>query len=253
MNSLDRTLELFAAREPESALVDAAQEKLVARVTAKIAAQPARAPARNIRGWLTAAATAVVVAVAALWLPFGPAPVLAFEQVQRHFRDFHTMRFDMEQSMNGQPVMKARISVHRDGSVRTEVGDDVVVVVNSEKKQVLTLVKSAQMAVLSPINQAPTKEESLDWLDEIRKFQGAAKELPGTRTIRGERVSGWELELNGSKVVLWANGEGLPLEMTLDQGASIKMSFRFEFEPVLPADVFSTMIPAGFHLAEAEG
>jgi outer membrane lipoprotein-sorting protein len=218
----------------------------------KIAAQPARAPARRARGWLAAAASAAVVTVAALWLPLRPATALAFEQVQRHFVDFHTMRFDMEQSMNGRPVMKARVSVRRDGSVRTEVGDDVVVVVNSENKEVLTLVKSAQMAVVSPINQAPTKEESLDWLDKIRQFQGAAKELPGTRTIRGEEVRGWELELNGSKVVLWATSEGLPLEMTLDQGASIKMSFHFEFEPVLPADLFSTKIPAGYHRAEAE-
>jgi outer membrane lipoprotein-sorting protein len=252
MNSLDKTLDLFVAREPDAALIDAAQEKLDARVAAKLATRPSHAPARHVRGWLAAGVSAAVVTVAALWLPLGTSPALAFEQVQRHFRDFHTLRFDMDQRMNGKPIMKARISVTRDGSVRTEVGDDVVVVVSSADKKVLTLLKSAQMAVVSPINQAPSKEESLDWLHEIRDFQGMAKELPEARVIRGEAVRGWELEVNGGKVVLWANAEGLPLEMTVNQGVAIEMSFHFEFEPALPADTFSTKIPAGYQLAAAE-
>ena len=89
MNSLDRTLELFGAREPGAARIDAAQSKLEAAVAAKIAAQPARRPARRARGWLAAAASAVVAAVApSVWLPLGTAPALAFAQVQQHFRDF---------------------------------------------------------------------------------------------------------------------------------------------------------------------
>jgi hypothetical protein len=172
--------------------------------------------------------------------------------VQRHFRDFHTLRFDLEQRMNGQSIMKARVSASRDGSVRTEVGNDVIVVVNAEENQVLTLVMSAHMAVLAPIDTAPAKDAALDWLHEIRDFQGMARPLPETRMIRGEEVHGWELDLDGNKVVLWANGEGLPLEMTLNQGVTIEMSFRFEFEPALPADIFSTKIPAGYNRAEAE-
>ena len=156
MNSHDRTLELFVSDEADAAAVGEAQRKLDALIAGKAVAQPLRRPARRTRGWLAAAVSAAVVAVAALWLPFGSAPALAFAQVQQHFRDFRTMRFDLEQRMNGQVLMKARVSVRRDGSVRTEIGDDVIVIVNSAEKRVLSLIRSAHMAVVSPIGEAPT-------------------------------------------------------------------------------------------------
>ena len=154
--------------------------------------------------------------------------------------------------MNGEPFMTARVSVRRDGSVRTEVGDDVVVIVSTEEKQVLTLLKSAHLAIVSPIDEAPTKEDDLAWLDEIREFQGAAKALRETRVIDGQRAHGWELPIEGGTIELWANDEGLPLRMSLNQGVAIEMSFRFEFEPKLAADEFSTRVPDGYSRGESE-
>jgi hypothetical protein len=253
MNSLDRTLELAGDREPDAELVSTAQRKLDAVVAAKLAAQPARRPARTARGWLAAAASAAIAAVAVLWLPLGTTPALAFADVQRHFRDFQTLRFDVEQRMDGKTLMKAQVSVRHDGSVRAEVGDDMVVVVNPVEKRVLSLMKSARLAVVSPLDEAaPKKDDALDWLDDIREFQGAATALPGTRIIDGHRAQGWELTIDGGKVVLWANDEGLPLQMTLDQGVAIDMDFHFEFDLAMPADLFSTRIPEGYSPGEAE-
>ena len=252
MNSLDRTLELFASNEADASAIGEAQRRLDALIAARIAARPVQRPVRHARGWLTAAASAAVVALVALWLPFGSAPALAFAQVQQHFRDFRTLRFDLEQHMNGQVLMKARVSVRHDGSVRTEVGDDVIVIVNSAEKRVLSLIKSARLAVVSPIDAAPAKEDSLEWLDDIQKFQGAAEHLPAPRVIDGKRAEGWELQTDGGRIVLWADAEGLPLEMTLDQPAAIEMTFHFEFEPQLPAEFFSTEVPAGYSLEKAE-
>jgi outer membrane lipoprotein-sorting protein len=251
MNSLDKTLELFAAREPDAQAVNAAQHKLEALVTAKIATRPART-ARAARGWLAAGASALVAAVAVVWLPLGTAPALAFAQVQQHFRDFRTLRFDMEQRMNGKPLMNARVSVRHDGSVRTEVGEDIVVVVNSAEMRVLTLVKPSRMAVVSPLDQAAKKEDALKWLDDIREFQGAAKALPDTRIIDGQRAHGWALEIAGGNLELWANDAGLPLQMTLDQNMDIEMTFDFEFDPAFPEDFFSTKIPDGYKLGTEE-
>lgn len=252
MNSLDRTLELFGTAEPGAARIDAAQRKLEAAVAAKIAAQPVRRPTRRARSWLAAAASAVVAAVALVWLPLGTAPALAFAQVQQHFREFQAMRFDMEQRMNGKPIMKARVSVRHDGSVRTEVGDDVIVVVNSAEKQVLTLLKPARVAMVTPLSQAATQDDALDWLDDIRDFKGAAEALPRTRVIDGKRAHGWKLAIQGGDIELWADDEGLPLAMTVNQGVELEMRFDFEFEPALPADEFSTQIPSGYSLADAE-
>jgi outer membrane lipoprotein-sorting protein len=251
MNRLDRTLELFGTREPDADMVDAAQRRLDAAVAAKSAARPAR-PVRAARGWLAAGASALVAAVAMLWLPLGTAPALAFAQVQQHFRDFQTLRFDLEQRMNGNPLMKARVSVRRDGSVRTEVGDDVVVVVNSSEMRVLTLVKASRMAVVSPLDQGAKKEDALKWLDDIRNFQGVAKALPGSRIIRGQRAQGWALEIAGGNIELWANDAGLPLEMSLEQGMQLEMTFDFRFDLELPEDLFSTQVPDGYRLGGEE-
>jgi outer membrane lipoprotein-sorting protein len=251
MNRLDRTLDSFGAREPDAEAVNSAQRKLDAAVAAKMAARPVR-PARATRGWLAAAASALVAAVAVIWLPLGTAPALAFAQVQQHFRDFRTLRFDLDQRMNGKPLMNARVSVRNDGSVRTEVGNDVVVVVNSTEMRVLTLVKSARMAVVSPLVEATKKEDALKWLDDIRDFKGVAQALPGSRFIGGQRAYGWSLDIGGGNIELWANEAGLPLEMTLNQGVDIKMDFDFEFDVTFPEDHFSTKVPDGYRLGEED-
>lgn len=246
MSSLDRKLETFAALEPPPSFVEEAQCKLEARL-----ANVRQDSRRSLRagGWLAAAASAAVVAMVALWLPLSPTP--AFAQVQKHFRDFSTLAFEVEQRMNGDVIMTSRTSLRADGSARTEVGD-VVVVVNPQQQRVLTLLRSPKLAVESPLIGTVTEDDSLRWLDEIRDFQGQARKLPDTRLIRGEAAHGWELPLGQGNIVLWANGAGVPLEMQLDQGVSIEISFRFEFDPVLPAELFDTGVPPGYTLQQAE-
>ena len=98
-----------------------AQRKLDARWR-RLAARRFGASASRAR-LAGSGASAAAVAVALLWLPLGSTPALAFAQVQQHFRDFRTLRFDVEQRMNGKSMMKSRVHVTRDGNVRTDVGD----------------------------------------------------------------------------------------------------------------------------------
>jgi outer membrane lipoprotein-sorting protein len=249
MNSLDKTLDLFASEEPSAEAVQQAQRKLE---TVIADASPARPRKTRVGGWLAAAASAVVAVMALVLLPLGPMPALAFSEVQQHFREFRQLRFEVEQRANGQFLMKSRVSVLANGSVRAEVGNDIVVVVNTEEKRVLTLMKPAKMAVVNPLVEAGTKDDALKWLQDVRDFQGVARELPETRFIKGQRAKGWELPLAQGTITLWANAAGLPLEMKLDQGVAIDLSFRFEFEPDLPAETFSTKVPAGYTLGAEE-
>ena len=248
MNTLDRTLELFARGEPDTPAVQDAQRKLEQVIAG---AAPRKRKAR-VGGWLAAAASAVVAVMTLMLLPLGPMPAMAFSEVQQHFRDFKTLRFEIEQRMNGDLLVEQQVSVLANGSVRVEVGEDIVVIVNTQEMRVMTLVKPERVAVVTPLDKAGTKEDATDWLDEIRKFQGTAKALPDTRFIRGHRARGWELPLEGGTITLWANQEGLPLEMTLDQGVALEMSFRFEFDASLPAELFSTEVPAGYTLGTEE-
>ncbi len=248
MNSLDRKLELFSGSEPAADAVREAQRKLERAVAG---ASPRRRKTRTT-GWLAAAASAAVAMMALIWLPLSPGTALAFADVQKHFRDFRSLRFDIEQRVNGDLLMKSRVNVRADGSVRTEVGENIVVVVNTQERRVMTLVKPERAAVITPLPQPGTREDAMEWLQQIRDFQGAARALPETRVIRGQRAHGWELPLQQGKMVLWANDAGLPLEMKLDQGVSMDMSFDFEFEPSVPADFFSTEVPDGYTLRDQE-
>jgi outer membrane lipoprotein-sorting protein len=250
MNSLDRTLELFGKGEPELVLVSEAQRKLDALVAARVAGR-SQSP-RRTRGWLAAAATAAVVVMAMLWLPFGSAPALAFAKIQEHFRDFRTLRFVVEQRMGGNHVMTSVVSVTQDGNVRTDVGDNVTVIVNSTQRQVLTLMHSARVAVPSPLDKPATKEDAIAWLDDIRDFQGEAKKLPGSRWIRFQQAYGWQLATPAGDIELWATEEGLPLEMNLKSNMPMQLNFTFDFNPTLDENYFSTEIPAGYSLGKDE-
>lgn len=252
MTTLDHTLDLFAREEPDAATVQAAQRKLEQAIETKRAGAASVVRKPRTVGWLAAAASAVVAMLAFIWLPLTPVPALAFSDVQQHLRDFQRLRFEIVQRMNGEVLMESRVSVLANGSVRTEVGDDIVVVVNTQEKRVLTMIKPERIAVVTPLAEPGTKEDATDWLNEVREFQGAAKALPGTRFIRGQRAQGWELPMEQGTIVLWANDAGLPLEMNLDQGVAMDMSFRFEFEPHLPAELFSTEVPAGYTLGATE-
>jgi hypothetical protein len=252
MNTLDRTLELFGAREPDEATVAQAQLKLDVLLAGRTATSTIRRRAPRTRGWLAAGASAVAAIVALLWLPLGSMPALAFAQVQQHFRDFRTLRFDVEQRMNGKVMMKSRIHVTRDGNVRTDVGDLVSVIVNSAERRVMTLHHPAHVATLAPLTVPATADDAMAWLKDIREFQGEAKPLPQTRIIHFKRAYGWELASVAGNIVLWATEDGLPLEMTLGGNAALQLNFDFEFDPGLPAQMFSTEIPPGYSLAKEE-
>ena len=249
MKTLDQTLESFAHAEPSVDVVNAAQRKLEQVVAG---AAPARVSTPRARGWLAAAASAAIAVIAGLWLQLSPTPAMAFSAVQQHFRDFSTLRFEIEQRMNGDVMMSSRISVLADGSVRAEVGPDIVVVVNTQEQRVLTLMKAQSMALVTPLDEPGTKDDALKWLQEVRDFQGVATPLKETRLIRGQRAHGWELPMEQGKLVLWANEQGLPLSMTLAEAANLELDFRFEFEPELPAELFSTEVPSGYTLAAQE-
>ena len=75
MNTLDRTLDLFAGLEPGAAALQDAQRKLEIALGR---ATPRRRTRTRVAGWLAAAASAVAVVAAVVLLPLGPMPALAF-------------------------------------------------------------------------------------------------------------------------------------------------------------------------------
>lgn len=63
---------------------------------------------------------------------------------------------------------------------------------------------------------------------------------------------GYELKSEGLQSVVWASADGLPLQMDIDQGTLMTMSFSFRFDRPVDATMFSTAVPAGYALATDE-
>jgi outer membrane lipoprotein-sorting protein len=250
MNSLDRTLDLFVSSEPDASAIAAAQGRLEAAVAARVATQPTRSPSRRVGGWFAVATSAAAVAFAVLWLPLASTP--AFAQVQQHFRDFRTLRFDMKQLVAGREVLTVRVSMTRDGDVRTDIGRDMSVIVNSGDGRVLTLAHGARRAMEQPLGSEASDGGALDWLEDVRDFQGVATRLPQTRVIDGRKAYGWRLKADDVDLDLWATADGLPLEMQMSGAGQMRFDFDFEFDVTLPAETFSTAIPAGYSRGGAE-
>jgi hypothetical protein len=250
MNTLDHTLEQFAAREVDDDAVRAAQRKLEDGIARRMAQKAPRVNNARKTGWLAAAVSAAVAALALLWLPLNPAP--AFAAVQKHLQDFQTMRFRIDQRVDGEPTIQTRVLATRSGNVRTEVGDDIVVIVNSAEARVLTLIRPSHVAIVSPLVHPVEEEDALKWLKDIREFQGAAKALPEPRMIQGRKAYGWQLEIQSMDIVLWATAEGLPLQMTMNPAAQLQLDFQFEFDVPLAPESFSTAVPAAYSLGVRE-
>ncbi|MBC8026832.1 MAG: hypothetical protein H7Y89_12630, partial [Steroidobacteraceae bacterium] len=230
----------------------AAQARLEAAIDRRLEARAVRRPARRVGGWLAAATSAAAVALVVLMLPLTPTPAIAFSQIQAHFRDFRTLRFDMTQSATGQETFAMRVSVTRDGKVRTDIGEDMSVVVNPVERRMLTIVHRERIAVEAPFEGAPEAGDGLEWLQEVRDFQGIATRLPDSRVIDGRLAYGWQLLAATVELELWATEDGLPLQMKMKGAGDVRFDFRFEFDVAFAPEVFSTAIPAGYSRGNAE-
>lgn len=245
MNALDRTLESFAALDAPANVTDDAQRKLEAVLARRVAAQ--RTPrARRAGGWLAAAASAAVVAIAVLWMPLAPTPAFAFANVQQHFRDFRTLRFEMQQFVAGRQVLSTHVAMTRDGNVRTDIGENMSVIVNSAEHRMVTLMHEPRIAMQTPLAAPVTSEDELKWLEGVRDFQGIATRRPVPRVIDGRTTYAWTLRIEDMDLTIWATEEGVPLEMQMSGAAQVRFEFRFQLDTPIDAGVFSTEVPAGY-------
>jgi hypothetical protein len=158
----------------------------------------------------------------------------------------------MTQEVAGQSGLVTHVASTRDGRLRSDVGTDLSVIVNTAEGRVLTLVHPEHVAMVTPIGGAPANDDSMRWLDDIRKFQGVAVRLPEPRIIGGRQAYGWKLRTGNMDIVLWATEGGLPLEMQMTGEQQVRFEFRFTFDAPLPDEMFSTAIPAGYRISNGD-
>lgn len=226
---------------PEAA-IDNAQARLTARL--QQARRPARAPAR---AWWAVTATAVLAIAVIIAGPMLSGGGDAFAAVQAHFQRFNTLSMTITQRYNGQPLQTSHSIVDARGVVRTDVGDQLSVIVDAPRGRVLTLLHAPRQAMIATIpKNKPAADDALSWLDDIRNFKGQATPLPDTRIIDGRTAHGWTLQAGGTTMELWADADGLPLAMRQLDGGGLEIDYRFKFDRPIAPGLLSSDVPAGY-------
>lgn len=234
---------------PDATAVEAAQHRLTARLKPADARRGSRSPR-----WVVAATTAVIALVAVVAIPMLGEGGRAFAAVQRHFTDFDLLSMQVEQRMGGRVVQSSRMVVDRQGTLRTDIGDRMSVIVDPGRERMLTLLHEPRRAMLVPLHGAEqSPAAALDWLAEIREFQGEATLMPGTRLIDGREARGWSLHVEGQGIVLWADADGLPLAMEMGGAGGMEIHYAFDFDPQLAPGHLRSEAPAGYTLVGPDG
>jgi len=238
-----------SARAVPDAVVDAAQARLQQRLHT-------RGLGRAVRmRWLPLAGATALALAFLLITPMLPLHRDAFAAVRAHFANFNTLTMQIEQHFGGQPLQTTQMRLRADGSLRSDVGDQVSVIIDIPQHRMLTLLHGPREALSMELPAQPgSTDDALNWLQEIRQFQGEAEQMQQTRNIAGIEASGWKLALRSTSLTLWATDDGLPLAMAMEQSGEggLRMDIRFEFDLPLADEVTSSNVPAGYTVVEAD-
>lgn len=247
------------ADQPDPAGIDAAQQRLQSRL--------ARRTGRRASPWgrlLAVAGTACAVLALSLLTLVGGGNGEAFATVQRHFADFDTLVMRIDQRSAGAPAQRLEVAMTQAGDVRVDIADQLSVVFDAAAGVSLTLLHESRQALRMPLpalgDALLGDDNPMAWIQEIREFQGKAERLPDSRVIDGHTAWAWVLEIEGTRCLLWATADGLPLQLTVDSdGAAagvallVDIAFDFQFDPALRPDLFDTQVPAGYALLAGGG
>lgn len=235
---------------PEPAAADAAQRRLMNRLDRST---PRDSKAKGW-GWRLPAAAAAVLAV--LMVPLlmtvpGTNGSLAFAEIQSFFTDFRTLHARLTTSMNGKEILSMEIVVDDEGRARIDSGESLSIIVDPNRQEMLQLFHDAGMAARVPLPQDadPAETTGLEWLEEIRQYQGQARLLERTRVIDGDEVFGFRLTQRAIDMTLWATGSGRPVLLEMETGHEVAPTItriRFDFDPPVDPERFSLDVPAGY-------
>lgn len=202
---------------------------------------------RSAMGWVAAVATTACAVVAlSLVAVLGDGNGAAFANVQKHFADFQTLVMRIDERREGRSEQNIVVAMTRAGAIRVDVGAELSVVVDTAAGQTLTLMHESRQALRFDIPgmDLPGMADALGWIEEIRDYQGLAERLPEPRVINGRTAWGWTLDIDDVQVLLWATEDGLPLELSVNEGALVDIGF--DFDPPVESGLFSLAIPDGY-------
>ena len=220
------------------------------RLSQRLAQQRVRGPRQPARGCLALAAASLLAVLMLAISPLAFRSGDAFAAVLRHFQEFKTLSMQIQMGTSG---LNVHVLVDRNGNVRTD-DPEVSVIVNLEQQGSLVLMHSAHQAMRMPIpaqRALAVPINALTLIEKLKDDKSQAQKLPQTRVIDGREVTGWQVDADGMRTVIWADSDGLPREMEMPD-KNITLRYRLGFDDALAADSFSLTPPAGYELVTVD-
>lgn len=230
-----------AAREVDEAALGAAVADFRSHLPV---VKPAR---KTIPAWLrfsgAVALLVLAVSIVPTFLPDQPGGQ-AFARVQAWFEDYQTLRVDISMRQGAQQVSEVKVWSLANGATRVEV-PPIAHIVDPQRNVMHTVLPGGQVMSreIAPGFDAVAGDSHLQWLDELRDFQGVADVLDQPRLINGIDALGWQLKLEGQSHALWVDpADNRPLLMEAELPGGLSMEVQFRFNEVLPGSLFE--VPA---------
>lgn len=226
-----------AAREVDDAALSAAVTNFRASLPE---ARPAR---RGIPAWLRLGGAVALLVLAVSIVPtFLPKQSggQAFALVQAWFEDYQTMQVDITMMMGDARISEVRVWSRANGATRVEV-QPVVHIIDPESKVMHTILNGNQVMTRELGIAAGTLpgDGHLEWLQELREFQGVATVLEQPLQVDGIDAMGWQLNLEGQSYTLWVDpADNRPLLMEAELPGGMFMIVVFSFNEVFSAELF---------------
>lgn len=250
--ALDADVRALNAQIPDDSVLEAAQRRLEDAI--------ARSPETKSHRRISAPLSLAAVGVAALVVLGFLIPTLfvnqgvAFAEVQKHLRDFKTLTMTVTQRSNGMDLPTIHAWTDRRGNAHTTVGDSTRVIVNADSGTVLVLQHQSRRALRMSFvaDKGAQEPQAFAWLKSVREFQGRAKRLKGTRTIDGQTTYGWSLEAGGMHIVLWADNDGVPRFVSVNNGKTLTERIQVSLDVPIKSERFSTRLPPGYTLEKQD-
>jgi hypothetical protein len=244
--NIDQKLELWTTFEPREALVTSAQQSLQGAL-ADGESRLRRRRVRRVGGWVAAAATVL----AAVSLPLALTSTSAFAKAQKHLDNFQTLGFDLEFLSGDVLLMRGHVIMTPDGNYRHTWGD-ILSIRNKAVGRKVTLFSVPRMYLEKDVGEKNQVDHWIELIADLRQFDGKAIKLPEPRTIRGLQATGWTLAVRNKPATLWADEDGFPLELDVQETAAGHVHYQFQYNAPITGETFDTSIPEGYRSAAPE-
>lgn len=209
---------------------------------------PVVKPARQkVPAWLRySGAVAMLVLAVSIVPTFMPknTGAQAFAQVQAWFEDYQTLQVNINMMMGDMQISEVKVWGQANGATRVEVPPTVTIIDPVNNVMHMLLPEGQVMTRELGIQVANTQgNEHLEWLEELREFQGVATIVDESRVVDGIDAIGWQLNLDGQSHTLWTDpDDNRPLLMEAELPGGLFMTITFSFNSVFPAELFEAPV-----------